>query len=195
MTTQASEIERLLAQIRQGSEAAAREFVAQFGPHLLRIVRRSLHRRLRSKFDSDDFVQSVWASFFADLSHVERSVSPEELVAYLAALARNKTVDEFRRRVATKKLSRRREKPLASSTTTAQAAHRRHPTASGLAVAQETWDRLNEGEGDVGQEVLQLRLAGATFEEIAERLGVSARTARRIVQRSQQRLGTEPIKE
>ena len=63
---QSSEFRDAIDQICSGSEEAAWNFIETYGPHIQRVVRRRLHQSLRSKFDSVDFVQMVWASFFAD---------------------------------------------------------------------------------------------------------------------------------
>src|SRR5262245_48951943 len=55
----------LMRQVNEGSDDAIRELVQVYGPHILRVVRMRLSKHLRSKFDSADFVQSVWAAFFA----------------------------------------------------------------------------------------------------------------------------------
>ncbi len=87
----------LMDEVRQGSQDAAWTLLETYGPHVHRVVRRMLSAELRSKFDSVDFVQSVWLSFFANRSQVCDFAQPEQLVAYLAAMARNKVVTEVRR--------------------------------------------------------------------------------------------------
>ena len=54
----------LMQQISMGSEDAAWELVERYGELIRRAVRRVLNKKLRSKFDSLDFVQLVWSSFF-----------------------------------------------------------------------------------------------------------------------------------
>lgn len=49
----------LIGRVREGSEDAAWQLVERYGGHIRRTVRRALDPRLRSKFDSLDFVQSV----------------------------------------------------------------------------------------------------------------------------------------
>ena len=67
---------------------------------------------LRSRFDSLDFLQSVWGSFFRRMR-----TSPTEfedsrhLVAFLARAAKNKVIDEYRR-AASRKHDMHREEPL-----------------------------------------------------------------------------------
>ena len=50
----------LICHVREGSEDAAWDLVEQYGEAIRRAVRRALNERLRSKFDSLDFVQLVW---------------------------------------------------------------------------------------------------------------------------------------
>src|SRR5277367_1887044 len=84
----------LLHRVLDGSEDAARQLQEQYGEYIIMAVRRRMPRRLRSKFDSVDFVQDVWASFFRT---AERQFSsPDHLVAYLTRMAQNKVVDAAR---------------------------------------------------------------------------------------------------
>src|SRR5438034_10804560 len=57
-------IQALLARIKNGDEGAARELLTRYEPKIRLVVRRQLPRLLRSRFDSLDFLQSVWGSFF-----------------------------------------------------------------------------------------------------------------------------------
>ena len=72
---------RLIEEVRAGSEDAIRELVDIYGHHVYRIVRYRLNRELRSQYDSQDFCQSVWASFFANRDAIIRFKRPEELAA------------------------------------------------------------------------------------------------------------------
>src|SRR5262249_36628315 len=81
----------LMQRVRSGSQDAAQQLVEQYGQHILRVIRRMLHKKLRSKFDSLDFQQDVWASFFADQPQ-KTFDRPEALAAFLAKVARNKVL-------------------------------------------------------------------------------------------------------
>ena len=61
------------------------------------------------------------------------------------------------------------------------------PTPSEAAIAKEQFERLSADQPQREQRVLQLRAEETTFAEIARRLNVSERTARRIVERSLRR--------
>ena len=58
-----SELRLFLARIRDGDEDATRELLRRYEAKVRLVVRRQLPRLLRSRFDSQDFVQSIWGSF------------------------------------------------------------------------------------------------------------------------------------
>src|SRR6266850_5492957 len=101
MHVDSQEFPALMQGVRSSSDEAARALVDRYGDHILRIVRHKLHKKLRSKFDSADFVQAVWTSFFAMPLDEMRFQHPEELAAFLMQLARNKVVDAVRQRLQT----------------------------------------------------------------------------------------------
>ena len=51
-----------MARMRAGSQEAAWRLVEVYESHIRAVVRRRLTPAMRSLFDSDDFVQTVWAS-------------------------------------------------------------------------------------------------------------------------------------
>ena len=59
----------LIARAKGGDEAAIRLFLSRFGREVKMMVRARLPKRLRGQFDSADFVQAIWQSFFTDLLH------------------------------------------------------------------------------------------------------------------------------
>ena len=77
-----------------GSEEAIWEFIEKYGPHIERVVNRRLQKENRQ-----NVVQMVWASFFADIKRIAALKNPEELILYLVNIARNKVIDETRRRM------------------------------------------------------------------------------------------------
>ena len=60
------EFNELLKRARAGDKGAIRDFLSQFEQEVQTMVRSRLPRKLRTQFDSTDFVQSVWQSFFVD---------------------------------------------------------------------------------------------------------------------------------
>ena len=171
----------LMNDVRQGSQDAAWILLETYGPHVHRVVRRMLSQELRPKFDSIDFVQSVWLSFFTNRSRVCDFAQPEQLIAFLAAVARNKVVTEVRRRLYTEKHNVRRERSLTNPGTEDLAS--RAPTPSDFAIARERWDHLVSGQPDHYRAILQMKYAGATNREIAEQLGLNEKTVRRVIEK------------
>ena len=112
MSDRDSEFRQALELACSGSEEAFCELVERFGPHIKRVVRHRLHHRMRSKFDSVDFVQMVWASFFADRQRLANIHKPEDLLRYLVTMARNKVIEESRRRMKHQKHNVNRERSL-----------------------------------------------------------------------------------
>jgi RNA polymerase sigma factor (sigma-70 family) len=182
MSDNPHEFTALMQRVREGSEEAAQELLQKYGDHIFRVVRRKLHRKLRSKFDSSDFVQAVWASFFARKPAADKFDRPEALIAFLATLAQNKVVEAVRQRFGTQKHDVAREQSLEGSTA-AQAAGlaARQPTPSQVATANEAWGRLLTDLPDHYQRILVLLREGHTHKEIAEQVGVNEKTIRRLI--------------
>jgi len=182
MSGQPSDFETALSQLSSGSEPAIREFVQTYGPHIQRVVRRRLNQSMRSKFDSIDFVQMVWASFFTEPERIAEFRNPEELVRYLVAIARNKVIDESRRRTKFQKYDVNRERPL-DQPEISESSQRSLETPSQLAIAHETWHSMFDRLSERNQMILEMRRNGATYIEIGAKLGIHERTARQVVRK------------
>ena len=175
------ELRSFLARIRAGDELAARELLTRYAPQVRLVVRRQLPRLLRSRFDSLDFLQSVWASFFRRLrSDPEKFEDPRYLVAFLAQVAKHKVIDEYRR-AASRKQDMRREESLSVGGAPRELIADQD-SASELAEANEAFGRLRELLPADRREILVLKVEGLSSREIGERLGLSERTVRRVLE-------------
>ena len=174
-----AEFSALMSQVREGSEAASRTLVTRYGTHVLRVVRRKLNPALRPKFDSQDFVQAVWASFFAFRPDCCTFDEPKQLAAFLAELAQNKVVDAVRQRLNSKKYNVNREHSLRGGPARHRASD--EPTAEEIAIAREEWERFFRHEPAHYRQMIELLLAGHGREEVAQHLGLNERTVRRVV--------------
>jgi RNA polymerase sigma factor (sigma-70 family) len=174
----------LVRRVREGSEEAARDLVDQYGESILRAVRRALNERLRSKFDSLDFVQVVWNSLFRARDKLDRFGSPEELAAYLVTMARNKVGMEVRRRLMTEKYNLGHEQSLDQLCAGGgPEIPSRQPSPVDLAEAKEQWDRLVQDQPDRYRQIINLRLQGYTYQSIAEAVHLDECTVRRFLKR------------
>src|SRR5436190_19949490 len=83
--------------MRAGDAQAAEQVFLAYEPELRLIVRRQLSRRLRTKFDSLDVVQSVWVHVLRDFRESGRSIdSPDHLRHFLVRVACNCLTDRLR---------------------------------------------------------------------------------------------------
>ena len=187
MNDHSTEFATLLDEISRGSEEATRNFIDLYGPHVQRAVRRRLNVRMRSRFDSHDFMQAVWASFFARLPDLRDVLErPSSIIRFLARMASNKVVDEYRRCFESEKNNVLREQRITDDLS--PSGRHRPPRPSEFAIAHEQWARLVEGQPEHYQQILTLRVAGETHKEIARRLNVSERTVRRVIKKLAERL-------
>jgi RNA polymerase sigma factor (sigma-70 family) len=184
MADESREFAALMQRVCAGSQSAARELVERYGTHILRIVRRNLNRKLRTKFDSADFVQAVWASFFAlplDRYNFDQS---EALVGFLFHLARNKVVEAVRQRLQTQKYNVNRERPLDDGETlSADAIPGRDLSPDEIAIAREEWERLLSGQPEHYRQILTGLRDGESQQSIAEQMGLTTRTVRRVLRK------------
>ena len=170
-----------LTRVRNGSEAAAAALISEFGPHVYRVIRRRLDMRLRVKLDSEDICQLVWASFFRYPERMERFSQTRQLVHFLSAVARNKVIEGVRKYWQTQKHDLSREVSLMDSRTPISITERRIKSPSQLAIAKERYDHMIDGLSRRNQRILGLRIAGATYVQIATELGLHERTVRKVV--------------
>ncbi len=166
----------LMQRISEGSEEAAWELVEQHGEALRRAVRRALDRRLRTRFDSLDFVQQVWSSFFRTREHADRVTRPEELVALLVGITRNKVNMAVRRHLATEKRDLNRERLIDREGTEDHQA-----TPEDMAIARERWSKLMEGQPNHYRQIICMKLQGYSCPEIAQSLNLAETTVRRFL--------------
>lgn len=182
-------IQELLERVHDGDESAARELLTRFETEVRIVVRRQLPRLLRSRFDSMDFLQSVWGSFFRQVRGDEprrEFRDPRHLVAFLARTARNKVIDEYRR-AASQKQNMRREEPIWM-----EDGPRELPaggdTPSEVVEAHEALDRMKALVPEARREILDLKARGLSSKEIGDRLGLSERTVQRVLEDLRRRI-------
>jgi RNA polymerase sigma-70 factor (ECF subfamily) len=179
--TGASLFQELLARVKDGDEDAARELLTRYEAKVRLVVRRQLPRLLRSRFDSIDFLQSVWGSFFHRIRTGPNDLDHEQnLITFLAWAARNKVIDEYRRS-ATQKQDIRREESI-EGRGRGESGLAGGDTPSQLVQARETYTRLRALLPEDRKVILDLKTAGYSSKEIGERLGVSERTVQRVLE-------------
>jgi RNA polymerase sigma-70 factor (ECF subfamily) len=175
-------IEKLVARLRAGDEAAAGELYRAFEPFLRGLVRRRMPGQVRARFDSIDVVQSAWASLldglredrwkFADASHVR---------AFLARVVLCRLYDRGRKVL----LQTAREEPLAGLGPALAAPD---PRPSEHARAAAAWETLLAACPPEYQPIVRLRRDGYSCEEIGQRMGRHPGSIRRILRQLARRV-------
>src|SRR5262249_33295641 len=151
-----------------------------YGPLLLRAIRKRLTKRIRSKFDSTDFAQDVWASFYARERDNCRFQSPEDLLAFLTKVAHNKVAEKTRQPLKLQKYNVTREQSMDDSTKfDRERLIGNQPTPSYIAMSQEEWNEFLRKQPLVYRRIFILLREGKTRAEIAEEIGISVRTVQR----------------
>jgi DNA-directed RNA polymerase specialized sigma24 family protein len=192
MPPENAEVAALVKRARAGDQEAARRLVEAWGPPLQRLARRKLRQDLRSLYDPEDFVQDALDILFRRLILEHPSATPEELLALLDAVVRNK-VAEANRHFQYEKCDLRRARSLHGlGAEENEALVGRQPTAEQVSMASEQWAGLLQGQPIAHQLILVLLRDGYTRLEIAEILTLNEKTVRRVVERAVQRLAGPP---
>lgn len=186
------DVRDLIARAKLGDEAAFNQLLHRFEGEVRMMVRGRLPKTMRGQYDSMDFVQAVWQSFYADL----KDGSPEfenarHLRKFLDGMARNKVFEQHRRLTKTEKYAVKREERLYVRRGDREVEREliaRGPSPSETVQAGERLAQLTAGCNPREVEVLTLRYQGLTLDEIAARTGICERTARRIIDSARERM-------
>jgi RNA polymerase sigma factor (sigma-70 family) len=180
------DIADLMSRAKAGDQAAIRSFLARFDREVQMMVRARLPRRMRNQYDSADFVQAIWKSFFTDLPRNALNFEDaRHLRGYLAGAVRNKVHEQHRRLTRTQKYDIWREERLyirRGNQDVPREVVSSDPSPSQAAQAGDRLAQLIAGRSQRDVEVIRLRRQGLTFEEISAVTGVNERTARRIIE-------------
>jgi RNA polymerase sigma factor (sigma-70 family) len=168
----------LLDACRRGDSDATTELVQRYLPYVRAAVRRRLATGMRIRFDSQDFAQEVWLSFFRAALDREDLRDERGLVAYLSQMARLKVAEEYRHQT-TQKVGLDRDVPF----TRTDDATGREPSPSQAVLADDEWERLTAGLSDRERQMLQMLRDGHTHADTAAAFQLSEKTVQRLVRR------------
>ncbi|MCS7045516.1 MAG: sigma-70 family RNA polymerase sigma factor [Gemmataceae bacterium] len=169
-------LERALAR----DEVAARQLYELYGPHVRQVVRKRLHPRLRTMFDSLDFVHDVWGWLLeADVAKYELS-SPQALVNLLTRIARRKLANAERSRRLPGAAAIPRELSLEEVLGDREIAAQQD-TPSRIVMNEEAWQRFLAEQPPLWREILILTRQGHGTASVAKLLGLHQRTVQRIL--------------
>ena len=185
-----TEFRNLILRVSEGSEDAAWEIIDKHGEAIFRAVRRSLNSRMRQRFDSADFVQLVWKSFFQKRAGFDRFSTPDEMAAFLVGMARNKVAMEARRCLIRPTANMNRERYLDDSNENVGASLlSADPDPSDVAIARERYEQFMQDKPEHHQKIIKLSMSGHKQSDIAALVGVDERTVRRVLNKLCQEIG------
>jgi RNA polymerase sigma-70 factor (ECF subfamily) len=179
----------LIARLRDGDARAMTDFVTHYRPALERVASGAISPALRNRISPDSVAQSVCRTFLDRMDADPFVVRDESrLWSLLCAIALTKVRERvrFHRR---HKRSVEREIPIEAAPEPAD-----RGAAPDEAVAlRDAFEHLLSELGDEERRILLLKVEGRTQTAIAEEVGCSERTVRRLLhaleQRFRERLG------
>jgi len=190
-----SDFKRLIERIKSAEGVAADELVKELEPEIRRFVRfRMKTRQLQRFIESVDISQSVFAKFFVDLQ--DDAVDPdsiEQVRMLLMTMAKNKLIDHIRRSQTAK-----RDDGRLHTNGEDVLQHRRDESAkspSELLEARELLDRIRDAMSDEDLVLVDKRLSGCSWQQLADEYGTTKEAMRkrvkRIIEATAKRLASE----
>jgi len=184
-----AQFQALITRVRNRDEDAARELVTRYDSAIRRVVRIHLRdARLRRLLDSSDVCQSVLATFFTRTALGEYEIdTPDQLVRLLAAITRNKLVNQVHRLKAQRR-DIRRTTSLESGGLKLLA---RTSNPSEQVSARELLDKVRTGLNVEERYLADQRSLGRTWVELARELGGTDVALRKKLTRALNRVLSE----
>jgi RNA polymerase sigma factor (sigma-70 family) len=184
MSAKELNFDTLMEQVVAGSEDAARLLFEHYEHVLLRVIRKRLNQKARTRLESIDIAQDVWASFFTEPLESRGFKNADAFLAFLTKLARNKVIDASRRHVTAKKNDLSRELSLDDrERINKDVLMSEHPTPSQIVMNKEEWTEYLRKQPPAYRQILILAREGRNAVEIASELGISPRVVRRVLGR------------
>jgi RNA polymerase sigma factor (sigma-70 family) len=170
-------LDDLLDKLNAGDPATVEQTFRTYEGYLRMMVRRRLPAKLRSKFDSTDIVQSVWADLLTRFRSANyRFADAAHLRAFLVKVTRNRFLDRVRRQ----QPALRHEQPLGDRDLDSVAASAQ-ARPSEIAKAEELWQRMLALCPPAHRHLLDCKRRGMSLAEIAGRTGLHESSVRRIL--------------
>jgi RNA polymerase sigma-70 factor (ECF subfamily) len=175
----AESLEVLVKKLSAGDPQAAEEVFRAYEPYLRLVVRRQITSSLRSKFDSADVVQSIWADLLPGFRRSEwRFDNAVQLRGFLVKVTRNRLIDRMRKH----RTGMAVERPLIDSAQEGFPASTA-PRPSEVTQAKDLWRQMLDACPPEHHELLRLKRLGLPLGEIADRTGLHVDSVRRVVRK------------
>jgi RNA polymerase sigma-70 factor (ECF subfamily) len=173
----------LLARWREGDEQAASELVRRYADQLIALTRSRLPKKVASRIDPEDVMQSVYRSFFAGAREGQYDLRQGgDLWRLLVSITLHKLYKRLRHNAADKRAVDR-EQRLGNHDVAAVEDHMRsqEPSPAEAAALADELEQVMRQLDPVQRRVFELRLQGYNLDEIAAETRYSQRTVCRIL--------------
>ena len=174
----------LLKLWRAGDEDAARQLFDRYVAQLVALARRRISQRIASRVDAEDIVQSVFRTFFQRARQGEFQIDdPDDLCKLLVKITVHKTL----RQIAFHKRAKR-DAAKEAGQGDGESDHLMAVLAS-EPTPEETTTLLDQMEHFLSKlrpedrRIIEMRMEGYSNVEIANRLGITDRKIRRLMER------------
>jgi RNA polymerase sigma-70 factor (ECF subfamily) len=181
----------LMAGLRVGDQDAATQLFRRFAHRLIGLARGHLDRRLQTKVDSEDVVQSVFKSFFPRAADGQFELANwEGLWGLLVVITLRKCGRKAEMFFGSHRDVRKEMTPAVTpeNPDAHWDAFARDPTPSEAAILAETVEQVMQGLKESDRMILELRLQGHTAKEIGERVERSESTVNLVLKKIRKRL-------
>lgn len=177
-----------VARIRKGDPNAAEELLRRYEPLVRRQVRMQLSdTRMTRLYESVDYAQSVFASFFFRAAGGEYQLDdPQSLIRLLVQMTRNKVASGARRQLSNKRDGARRD----VDSQVFQGKADRGDSPSQMVSFREMVHRAEQQLSTEELAIVELRREGSSWEEVAAKLGGTAQARRMQHARAMERVST-----
>jgi len=173
-------LDDLLARARAGDSEAAQELFSKHAKHFLRGIRHKLARRLRTIFDSKDFMQETRIELHTS-KFLEACSSVDAFLAFLTSIAENQVLEANRKYLDYQRHNLNREVPLDTVSGNEQEPAARQASASEVLIEKEEWERLLQGQPLLYRQMAELIRQGYTQREVASLFHVHEKTVHRAI--------------
>jgi DNA-directed RNA polymerase specialized sigma24 family protein len=174
----------LASRLARGDPAAPQAMVDRYIGRLLALVRPRISARLGRRIDPEDVAQSAFRSFFrrAGLGELQLGRGAP-LWRLLSVIALNKLHKQTERHAAARRSLERDAQPgvPADENWLAEIVAGREPDPAAAAAVTDELEFLLAGLSPVARQIVEMRLADYSHEEIATAVERSDRTVRRIL--------------
>lgn len=177
-----------------GCQRSAQQLFDVCRQPLLAAIRRVTHRRLRTLFDSDDFLLETFSAVFTHHFEQEMLQSPTRLWAYLKRVAENKVLDAHRKYLMSERSNLRCEVHLEAINFEGKVYSPEESPLDALVMKEFVEERLKALLSQMPllyQAVVKRLLAGQSASEVATKLGIKPKDVYRVADRMRKKIMKE----